>query len=94
MLDAPLSHWRAVGDLSLFYRYLNGFCSCELTSTVPPLSKPAPQGVCSSYIRNQTMRLHLCPQGVRACNGLPGDVLVEPPSVGIFKSRVNKLPLT
>nr|CAH7753018.1 unnamed protein product [Callosobruchus chinensis] len=28
----PLSHRRAVGDLSVFYRYSNGFCSSELTS--------------------------------------------------------------
>nr|CAH7735370.1 unnamed protein product [Callosobruchus chinensis] len=34
----PLSHRRAVGDLSLFYRYSNGFCSSELTSITPPLS--------------------------------------------------------
>nr|CAH7715617.1 unnamed protein product [Callosobruchus chinensis] len=27
----PLSQRRAVGDLSLFYRYSNGFCSSELT---------------------------------------------------------------
>nr|CAH7756322.1 unnamed protein product [Callosobruchus chinensis] len=37
----PLSHRRAVGDFSLFYRYSNGFCSSELTSIIPPLSKPA-----------------------------------------------------
>nr|CAH7767769.1 unnamed protein product [Callosobruchus chinensis] len=39
----PLSHrrQRAVGDLSLFYWYSNGFCSSELTSIIPPLSKPA-----------------------------------------------------
>nr|CAH7767582.1 unnamed protein product [Callosobruchus chinensis] len=37
----PLSHQRAVGDLSLFYRYSNGFCSSELTSIIPPISKPA-----------------------------------------------------
>nr|CAH7716580.1 unnamed protein product [Callosobruchus chinensis] len=37
----PLSHRRAVGDLSLFYRYSNKFCSSELTSIIPPLSKPA-----------------------------------------------------
>nr|CAH7766561.1 unnamed protein product [Callosobruchus chinensis] len=35
----PLSHRRAVGDLPLFYRYSNGFCSSELTSIIPPLSK-------------------------------------------------------
>nr|CAH7717529.1 unnamed protein product [Callosobruchus chinensis] len=37
----PLSHRRAVGDLSPFYRCSNGFCSSELTSIIPPLSKPA-----------------------------------------------------
>nr|CAH7729667.1 unnamed protein product [Callosobruchus chinensis] len=30
----------------------------------------------------------------RAWNGLRGDVLVEPASVGLFKSRVNTLLLT
>nr|CAH7765325.1 unnamed protein product [Callosobruchus chinensis] len=35
----PLSHRRAVGDLFLFYRYSNGFCSSDLTSIIPPLSK-------------------------------------------------------
>nr|CAH7767526.1 unnamed protein product [Callosobruchus chinensis] len=37
----PLSHLRAVGDLSLFYRCSNGFCSSELTSVISPLFKPA-----------------------------------------------------
>nr|CAH7730588.1 unnamed protein product [Callosobruchus chinensis] len=37
----PLSHRRAVGDLSLFYLYSNGFCSSELISIIPPLSTPA-----------------------------------------------------
>nr|CAH7721562.1 unnamed protein product [Callosobruchus chinensis] len=47
----PLSHQRAVGDLSLFYRYSNGFCSSELTSIIPPLSKPArcTRGTSSSH---------------------------------------------
>nr|CAH7747813.1 unnamed protein product [Callosobruchus chinensis] len=31
----------AVGDLSLFYRCSNGFCSSKLTSIIPSLSKPA-----------------------------------------------------
>nr|CAH7748712.1 unnamed protein product [Callosobruchus chinensis] len=30
----------------------------------------------------------------RAWNGPPGDVLVEPANVGLFKFRVNKLILT
>nr|CAH7750868.1 unnamed protein product [Callosobruchus chinensis] len=37
----PLSHRRAVGGLSLFYCYSNGFCSSELTCMIPSLSKPA-----------------------------------------------------
>nr|CAH7762924.1 unnamed protein product [Callosobruchus chinensis] len=37
----PLFHRRAVGDLLLFYRYSKGFCSSELTSIFPPVSKPA-----------------------------------------------------
>nr|CAH7745826.1 unnamed protein product [Callosobruchus chinensis] len=37
----PLSHRRVVGDLSLFYRYSNGFYCSKLTSIIPPLSKPA-----------------------------------------------------
>nr|CAH7750792.1 unnamed protein product [Callosobruchus chinensis] len=51
ILDAPLFHRRAVGDLSLFYRYSNGFCSSELTSIIPPLSKPArcTRGTSSSH---------------------------------------------
>nr|CAH7751421.1 unnamed protein product [Callosobruchus chinensis]CAH7760687.1 unnamed protein product [Callosobruchus chinensis] len=32
----PLSYRSAVDDLSLFYRYSNGFCSSELTSINPP----------------------------------------------------------
>nr|CAH7748195.1 unnamed protein product [Callosobruchus chinensis] len=48
----PLSHpWRAVGDISLFYRYSNGFCSSELTSIIPPLFMPArcTRGTSSSH---------------------------------------------
>nr|CAH7742441.1 unnamed protein product [Callosobruchus chinensis] len=35
----PPSRRRAVDDFSLFYRYSNEFCSSELTSIIPPLSK-------------------------------------------------------
>nr|CAH7730054.1 unnamed protein product [Callosobruchus chinensis] len=47
----PLSHRCAVGDLSLFYRYSNGFCSSELTSIIPPRSRPArcTRGTSSSH---------------------------------------------
>nr|CAH7730650.1 unnamed protein product [Callosobruchus chinensis] len=47
----PLSHRRAIGDLSLFYRYSNGFSSSELTSIIPPPSKPTrcTRGASSSH---------------------------------------------
>nr|CAH7756229.1 unnamed protein product [Callosobruchus chinensis] len=98
----PLSHRRAVGDLSLIYRYSNGYCSSELTSIIPPLSKPArctrrtsshPKAVVlrtSRTANDMTAPLSLgCPGP-----GIDDDVLVEPASVGLFKSRVSKLPLT
>nr|CAH7737145.1 unnamed protein product [Callosobruchus chinensis] len=63
----PLFHRRAVGDLSLFYRYSNGFCSSELTSIIPPLSKNSrctadffsPQGGRSSYIKKYLLSLRV-----------------------------------
>nr|CAH7718901.1 unnamed protein product [Callosobruchus chinensis] len=100
----PLSHQHAVGDLSLFYRYSNGYCSSEPTSIIPPLYKPArcTRGTSSSH--HKAVVLHtsrterydrtFIPRVSRAWNGLPGDVLVEPAGIGLFKSRVNKLPLT
>nr|CAH7738109.1 unnamed protein product [Callosobruchus chinensis] len=54
----------------------------------------SPQGGRSSYIKNRAIRPHLYPRVSRTWNGLPRDVLVEPANVGLFKSRVNKLPLT
>nr|CAH7766680.1 unnamed protein product [Callosobruchus chinensis] len=99
ILDAPLSHRHAVSDLSLFYRNSNGLCSSELTSIIPPLSKPArcTRGTSSSHPKAlvfQTSRTErynrtFIPRVSRAWNVLPGDVFV-----GLFKSRVNKLPLT
>nr|CAH7756561.1 unnamed protein product [Callosobruchus chinensis] len=104
ILDSPLSHRRAVGDLSLFYRFSNGFCSFELTSIIPPLSKPArctrgtssshPKAVVLHTSRTERYDRTFILRVSRAWNGLPGDVLVEPASVDLFKSRVNKPSLT
>nr|CAH7754324.1 unnamed protein product [Callosobruchus chinensis] len=84
----PLSHRLAVGDLSRFCQYSNGLCFSELTSIISPPSKPArcTRGTFSSHPKaavlhtsgTETIRLHLCPQDIQ----------------GLFKSRVNKLPLT
>nr|CAH7738542.1 unnamed protein product [Callosobruchus chinensis] len=78
----PLSHRRAVGDLSLFYRYSNGFCSSELTSIIPSLSKPArcTRGTFSSHprvvvlhtSRNERYDRTFVPGVSRVWNGLPG----------------------
>nr|CAH7749201.1 unnamed protein product [Callosobruchus chinensis] len=88
----PLAHLRTDGDLSLFYRYSNGFCSFEQTSIIPPLSKAArcTRGSSSSHPRvvflhtSRTERYDrtFVPRVSRAWNRLPGDVLV------------NKLPVT
>nr|CAH7769818.1 unnamed protein product [Callosobruchus chinensis] len=45
----PVSHWHATGDLSLYYRYSNGFCSSELTSIIP--STRCTRGTSSSHPR-------------------------------------------
>nr|CAH7739162.1 unnamed protein product [Callosobruchus chinensis] len=98
----PFSHRRAVGDLSVFYRYSNRFCSSELTSIIPPLSKPTrctrgtsshPKAVVLHTSKTERYDRTFVPTVLRAWNGLPGDVLVEPASVGLLKSRVNILPL-
>nr|CAH7737094.1 unnamed protein product [Callosobruchus chinensis] len=85
---------RSVEDLSLYYRYSNGFCSSELTSIIPPLSKPAictretssshPKAVVLHTSRTERYDRTFVPMVSRDWNGLPGDVLVEPA----------KLPLT
>nr|CAH7756014.1 unnamed protein product [Callosobruchus chinensis] len=98
----PLSHRHAVGDLSLFYRYSNGFCE-KLSAMIPPLSKPArctrgtsshPKAVVLHTSRTERYDCTFILRVSRVWSGLPGDVLVKPTSVGLFKSRVNELPLT
>nr|CAH7747283.1 unnamed protein product [Callosobruchus chinensis] len=98
-LTCPAFHQRDVDDLSPLYRYSNGFCSSVLTSIIPLLSKPArcTRGTSSSH--SKVVVLHtsrteqydrtFLPRVSRAWNGLLGDVLIR-----LFKSRVNKLPLT
>nr|CAH7746822.1 unnamed protein product [Callosobruchus chinensis] len=103
----PLSHRRAVSDLSLFYRYLNGFCSSELTSIISPFAKLARCTRVTSTSHPKAAVLHtsrterydrtfVFSRVSRAWNGLSSEVPIEPASVGLFKFkyRVNKLPLT
>nr|CAH7746988.1 unnamed protein product [Callosobruchus chinensis] len=99
----PLSH-RVLLVTSHSYRYSNGFCSSELTSIIPPLSKPArctrgtssshPKAVVLHTSRTERYDRTFIPRVSRAWNGLPGDVLVEPASVGLFKHQQTSLNLT
>nr|CAH7752177.1 unnamed protein product [Callosobruchus chinensis] len=74
----PLSHRCAVSDLSLFYRYSNGFCSSELTTIIWPLSKRCTRGTSSSHLKavvlhtSRTERYDrtFIPRMSRAWNGL------------------------
>nr|CAH7749024.1 unnamed protein product [Callosobruchus chinensis] len=81
----PLSHRRAVSDLSLFYRYSNGFCSSELlTSIIPPLSKPPrctrgtssshPKAVVLHTSRTERYDRTFISRVSKAWTGLPGDL--------------------
>nr|CAH7769948.1 unnamed protein product [Callosobruchus chinensis] len=100
----PLSHRRAVGDLTLFQRYSNGFCSCQLTSIISSLTEPARCSRGTSPSHSKAVVLHTSrtvqydriffTRMSRAWNGLPGDLFIEPASVGLFNSSVNKVPLT
>nr|CAH7746279.1 unnamed protein product [Callosobruchus chinensis] len=71
---------------------------------IPPLSKSArctrgtssshPKAVVLHTSRTERYDRTFIPRVSRTWNGLPGDELVEPASVGPFKSRLNKLALT
>nr|CAH7768548.1 unnamed protein product [Callosobruchus chinensis] len=99
----PLSQRRAVGDLSLFYRYLNGYCSSELTSIISPLVKldaPAELLLLTpgwSFFIHQELDDTTAPLST-GCLGPGMDCLVmyllSLRVFGLFKPRVNKLSLT
>nr|CAH7744606.1 unnamed protein product [Callosobruchus chinensis] len=71
---------------------------------IPPLSKSTrctsgtssshPKAVVLHISRTERFFRTFVPRVSRACNELPGDVLVEPASVCLSKSRVNKVLLT
>nr|CAH7737899.1 unnamed protein product [Callosobruchus chinensis] len=82
----PLTHRRAVGDLSLFYRYSIKFCSSELISIILLLTEPArcirgifsshPKAVVLHTSRTERYDRTFGPRVSRAWNVLPGDVAV------------------
>jgi len=99
-----LAHRRAVGDLSLFYRYFHGLCSEELSSIVPPLDSPNRDTRRTSHMhpftvqlpthRTSTFSRTFIPRVSRLWNQLPVHVFPPVPSLQSFKSRVNRLNLT
>nr|CAH7760691.1 unnamed protein product [Callosobruchus chinensis] len=97
----PPSHRRAVGDLSLFYRYLNGFCSSQLISIIPPLAEPARTPAELLLTPRRSFFIHQEPNNTTAplspgCLGPGMDCLVMYLlSLQVLaKSHGNKLPLT
>ena len=99
-----LSHRRTVGDLSLFYRYFNGFCSEELSTIVPPLvtHNRATRGALHSHpftVQLQKPRTShfvrsFVPRVSRLWNQLPATVFPSSPNLQKFKSHVNKYLLS
>ena len=95
-----LAHRRAVGDLSLFYRYFHRFCSEELASIISPLAvrNRMTKGVVhmhpytvqlqkprtSNYLRS------FIPRVFRLWNLVLADVFQSSPNLQSFKSRTNK----
>ena len=98
-----LAHRRAVGDLSLYYRYFHGFCSQELASIIPPLAIPNRTTRLTSHMHPYTVQLQkhrtdyfsrsFIPRVSRLWNALPSNVFPSPPNLQTFKSRINKLNL-
>lgn len=99
-----LAHRRAVGDLSLFYRYYHGLCSDELSSIVPPPAVPNrstrgtdrmhPFTVEFTKFRTLCYSRSFIPRTSKLWNTLPAHVFPSPPSLQTFKTRINKLPLS
>ena len=99
-----LAHRRAVGDLSLFYRYYHGLCSEELSSIVPPLDKPNRATRRTSHMHPFTVQLPthrtssvsrtFIPRVSRLWNQLPAHAFPQDRNLQSFKSRINRLNLT
>ena len=98
-----LSHRRAVGDLSLFYRNFYGLCSNELNSIIPPVIVPSRQtwgasGLHPFAVTLKTSRTShfdwtFVPRVLRLWNGIPSHAFPSSPNRQTFKSRIHKLQL-
>ena len=95
-----LAYRRAVGDLSLLYRYFHRLCSEELASIIPPLAV-------RSRVTRGALHRHPCtvqlqkprtshylrsfiPRVSRLWNSLPAYVSPFAPNLQFFKSCINR----
>nr|CAH7758866.1 unnamed protein product [Callosobruchus chinensis] len=92
-----LSHKSAVGNLSIFYPYsprqLHNSASYRASNARGPAASH-PKTVVLQTSRTKRHDRTFVSRVSKAWHGVPGDVIIEPTIVGLFKSRVNKLPLT
>ena len=99
----PLSHRRLVGDLSIFYRYLNGHCSHEIRDIMPVPLRGFRTTRSSTYSHSFQVSLptsrpvsQKSPFILRTCNlwkVLPSSCFPESYNLPSFKSKINKLDL-
>ena len=96
----PLSHRRAVGDLSLFYRYFFGDCSAEISSLIPPIAvarrntrsafNSHPYCVKLNTSRTAHYDWSFFPRVSKLWNSLPASIFPPTFNLSLFKSQVNK----
>jgi hypothetical protein len=99
-----LGHRRAVGSLSLFYRYYFGLCSSELQEIIPrPIiyrkttrkaTNLNPYLVSIDRCRTSSHATSFIPRTAVLWNKLPLDVFPLSRNLQQFKSRINRLELT
>ena len=99
----PLSYHRLVGDLSIYYRYFNGYCSQEIRDIIPvPLRRVRttrssthshPFQVSLPTSRTLSHKSSYIPRTCNLWNVLPSSCFPESYNLPSFKSKMNKLDL-
>ena len=93
----PLSHRCLVGDLSIFYRCLNGHCSQEIRDIIPvPLRRVRlnswhPFQVSLPTSRTLSQKSSFIPRTCNLWNALPSSCFPESSELQSFKCKINKL---
>ena len=100
----PLVHRRYVSSLSLFYRYLNGKCSSELHSLVPPKKESARETrlatnshehtLVKPAVQKKCLEQSFIPRTTKQWNALQSECFPEKYDLDAFKSNVNRFLLS